>query len=113
MQWSSLISTLIGLTTACSITFAASGDSVQNATGASKHASQAVTMGLAASGQTTLGIAAVPLLSVGAVAGAIGIASTAAGKGSAAAAVGAPNREPLPITDETISVTSPAEALKR
>lgn len=113
MQCTSLISALIGLATACSIAFADSGGSVQNATGASKHASQAVTMGLAASGQATLGIAAVPLLSVGAVAGVAGARSTAAGKGSATATLGRPNREPLSITDETITVTSPAEALKR
>lgn len=87
-------------------------DSAQNASGASTHASQAVTMGITASGQATLGVAAVPLLSVGAVGTSGGAASTALGKGAASAAMGLPTREPLPITDETITVTSPAEALK-
>ena len=87
-------------------------DRAQNASGASTHASQAVTMGITASGQATLGVAAVPLLSVGAVGASVGAASTALGKGAAAAAMGLPTREPLPITDETITVTSPAEALK-
>jgi len=87
-------------------------DSVQNASGASTHASQAVTMGIAASGQAVLGVAAVPLLSVGAVGTSLGAASTAAGRGSAAVNSGLSTHDPLPVTDQTITVTSPAEALK-
>ena len=87
-------------------------DSAQNASGASTHASQAVTMGITASGQAVVGVAAVPLLSVGAVGMSIGAGSVAAGRGSAAVATGASNHDPLPITDQTITVNSPAEALK-
>jgi len=77
-------------------------DSVQNASTASTHASKAV----------TLGIMAVPLLSAGVVSNGIGGASTAAGKSSVATAGSSPTG-PLPITEETITVTSPAEALKQ
>jgi hypothetical protein len=88
------------------------GDSAQNASGASTHASQAATMGITASGQAVLGVAAVPLLSVGAVGMSIGAGSVAAGRGSAAVASGVSNHDPLPITDQTVTVNSPAEALK-
>lgn len=93
------------------LTASAAGPS-ENIVGASTHASQAVSMGVAASGQVTLGIMATPLLSVGAVGNAIGGASTAAGKTSAEAA-GLYNAGPLPITEEAITVTPPAEALKQ
>lgn len=87
-------------------------DSTENASGASAHASKAVTSGMAASGQATLGVMAVPLLSGGAVSGAVGASSTAAGKHSVTAA-GLSANGALPITDETITVISPAEALKQ
>ncbi len=87
-------------------------DSAQNASGASTHASKAITMGIAASGQVTLGVSAVPLLSAGAVSSAIGAASTAAGKSSAATG-SLPENGPLPITDETITVMPPTEALRQ
>lgn len=90
-------------------------DSAHNASGASGHAIKAVTLGIAASGQVTLGVSAVPVMSAGGVSqavGAVGAASTAAGRGSAAAA-GSTQSGPLPVTDETISITSPAEALKQ
>jgi hypothetical protein len=87
-------------------------DSAQNASAASAHASKAVALGIAASGQATLGVMAVPMLSAGVVSGGVGGASTAAGKSSAAAA-GMFTTGPLPITDETITVTSPTEALKQ
>jgi hypothetical protein len=69
-------------------------------------------MGITASGQAGLGVAAVPLLSVGAVGMSLGAGSVAAGRGSAAVATGVSNNDPLPITDQTITVSSPAEALK-
>ena len=87
-------------------------DSAQNASAASTHASKAVTLGIAASGQATLGVLAVPMLSVGVVSGEMGGASSAAGKSSAAAA-GLVTTGPLPISDETITITSPTEALKQ
>jgi hypothetical protein len=104
---------LIGFVALISHPAAHAGDSAQNASGASTHASQAVTMGLAASGQAVLGVVAVPMLSIGTVSGAAGAASTAAGKTSAAAAKGLSVQGSLPITDETITVTSPIEALKQ
>jgi hypothetical protein len=52
------------------------------------------------------------MLSAGVVSGGVGGASTAAGKSSAAAA-GSSTTEPLPITDETITITPPSEALKQ
>lgn len=85
-------------------------DSAQNASAASAHASKAVALGITASGQATLGVMAVPMLSAGAVSGGLGGASTAAGKSSAA---GMTTSGPLPITDETITATSPTEALKQ
>jgi hypothetical protein len=51
------------------------------------------------------------MLSIGAIGNVIDAGSTAAGEGSAAIA-GLPTSGPLPITDKTITVTSPAEALK-
>jgi hypothetical protein len=111
MNYRIFIATLTACIVTCHMPYASAADSIQNAIGASKHAIQAVTMGIAASGQATLGVLAVPMLSVGAVGTAIGAASTAAGQGSAAIA-GLPSGGPLPITDKTITVTSPAEALK-
>lgn len=113
MLFRSWIAIFVGSVGICVLTPASAADSIQNALGASKHASQAVTMGIAASGQAVLGVAAVPLMSVGVVGGAIGAGSTAAGQAAASAAAGGIGREPLPITDQTITVTSPAEALKR
>jgi len=87
-------------------------DSVQNISTASTHASKAVTLGITASGQATLGVMAVPMLSAGVVSSGVGGASTAAGNVSAAAS-GSSISGPLPITDETITVTSPIEAMKQ
>jgi hypothetical protein len=95
-----------------SFTSTNAADSTQNASAASTHASKAISLGMATSGQATLGIMAVPMLSAGAVSGGVGGASAAAGKSSAAAA-GSSSNGPLPITDETITITSPAEALKQ
>lgn len=87
------------------------GGSLDTARAASGHASAAVTMGVAAVGQATIGVLAVPMMSIGSVAGAAGASSTNVGQAFAAAA-GSPINGPLPLTDKTITVTSPAEALK-
>ena len=87
------------------------GGSIDTASAASGHASAAVTMGVAAVGQATIGVLAVPMLSVGASGSAAGASSTNVGQAFAAAA-GSPINGPLPLTDKTITVTSPAEALK-
>jgi len=108
MQSRFFIDSLLAGIVITNIPSAYAADSAQNASGASTHASQAVTMGIAASGQATLGLLAIPMLSIGAV----GAVSTAAGKASAAAAAGLPSNGSLPIADETITVSSPTEALK-
>jgi hypothetical protein len=109
MQLRSHVRVLVICAVASSAAVVHAADSAQNA---STHASQAVTMGITASGQAVLGVAAVPLLSVGAVGMSIGAGSAAAGRGSAAAATGVSSHDPLPVTDQTITVNSPTEALK-
>lgn len=111
MKYRFFIATLTACIASSAMPFASAADSIQNAIGASTYTSAAVMMGIAASGQATLGIAAAPALSVGAVTTAVGNGSTAAGQASAANA-GLPANGPLPITDKTITVVSPAEALK-
>ena len=103
---------LILFTSLTSVTMTNAADSAQNINAASTHASQAVALGITASGQATLGILAVPMLSAGVVSRGLGDASTAAGKASTAFA-GSSISGPLPTTDETITVTSPTEALKQ
>jgi hypothetical protein len=95
----------------CFLSNASAGGSLDTANAASGHASAAVTMGTVAVGQATIGVLAVPMMSVGSVAGVAGASSTKIGQASAAAA-GSPANGPLPLTDKTITVTSPAEALK-
>lgn len=112
MRFRKFLPILFTFSATSTIPYAEAADSIQTALGASKHASQAVAMGLAASGQATLGVAAVPLLSVGAIGSVVGAGSTAVGNGFAAAATGKPSREPLPVTDETITAISPTDALK-
>ena len=111
MTYKISIATLTACIVACYMPYASAADSAQNASDASTHASQAVAIGIAASGQATLGVLAVPMLSIGGIGNVVGAGSTAAGQGSAAIA-GLPASGPLPITDKTITVTSPAEALK-
>ncbi len=108
MQFRSLINTIIGIVTIGSVLLVKAQDSTENAVGASTQSSQAVIMGITSSGQAALGIAAIPVLSAGAVAGTVGAGSIAAGKDSAAIATGGSNRDPLPVTDETITVVSPS-----
>lgn len=86
-------------------------DSGNNASAASRHASKAAVLGMTASGQAAVGVSAAALVISGATATAIGSAATEVGNASGAAASGRPG-QPLPITEETISVISPAEALK-
>ncbi len=111
MKFSFSIATFTFILTTCLLTDAYAGGSVDTANAASGHASAAVTMGVTAIGQATIGVLAVPMLSVGASGSAAGLSSTKIGQASAAAA-GSPANGPLPLTDKTITVTSPAEALK-
>ena len=111
MKFSFPITAFTFILSTCFLSNASAGGSVDTANAASGHASAAVTMGVAAVGQATIGVLAAPMMSVGSVAGAAGASSTNVGQASAAAA-GSPANGPLPLTDKTISVTSPAEALK-
>ena len=111
MKFSFLITAFIFIFSTCFLSNASAGGSLDTARAASGHASAAITMGAVAVGQATIGVLAVPMMSVGSIAGAAGASSTQIGQASAAAA-GSPANGPLPLTDKTITVTSPAEALK-
>jgi hypothetical protein len=111
VKFSFPIATFTFILTTCLLSDASAGGSLDTANAASGHASAAVTMGAVAVGQATIGVLAVPMLSVGASGSAAGPSSTKIGQASAAAA-GSPTNGPLPLTDKTITVTSPAEALK-
>lgn len=108
-----LLITLLGVTPAA---FAAdqslSGQAVGNSAQASGHASASAGHAIAASGQATLGVSAIPLAIGGVVSGTAGAISSQAAHGSARAAT-APIGTPLDITDETITVMPPNEALKQ
>ena len=111
MKFSFPIATFTFVFSTCFLSNASAGGSLDTARAASGHASAAVTMGAVAVGQATIGVLAVHMLSVGASGSAAGASSTKIGQASAAAA-GSPANGPLPLTDKTITVTSPAEALK-
>lgn len=111
MKFSFPTATFTFILSTCLLADASAGGSVDTANAASGHASAAVTMGVTAVGQATIGVLAVPMLSVGASGSAAGASSAKIGQASAAAA-GSPANGPLPLTDKTITVTSPAEALK-
>ncbi|MCX7193297.1 MAG: hypothetical protein NTY60_06715 [Proteobacteria bacterium] len=106
---------LITLLSASSAAFAAdqtlSGQAVGNSAQASAHASASAGHAIAASGQATLGVSAIPLAIGGVVSGTAGAVSSQAARGSATAAT-RPIGAPLDITDETITIMPPDEALK-
>lgn len=87
------------------------GASVGNSVQSSAHASASVGHSIAASGQVTSAASAIPLAIGGVVSGTAGAVSGQAAKNSARAA-NAPIGTPLDITDETITVMPPNEALK-
>ena len=111
MKFSFPIATFTFILSTCLLSDASAGGSVDTANAASGHASAAVTMGAVAVGQATIGVLAVPMLSVGTSGSGAAGGSTKIGQVSAAAA-GSPANGPLPLTDKTITVTSPTEALK-
>jgi hypothetical protein len=87
------------------------GHAVTEAVQASGHASASAAHSIAASGQVTSAVSALPL-SVGGVAlGSAGAVSAGAARDSMRAAT-APIGTPLEITDEAITVIPPNEALK-
>ncbi len=79
---------------------------------ASGLASGSAAHSLAASGQASLAVSAVPLRASQGVAASGGAASGAAAQASVNAA-SAPAGGPLPVTDQTITVIPPDQALKR
>lgn len=89
-----------------------SGQASANAIQSGSHASASAGHAIAASGQATLGLSAVPLASGGLISGTAGAVSSQAARGSAQAAT-APIGKPLDITDETITIMPPNEALKK
>lgn len=88
-----------------------SGQAVGNAAQSGSHASASAGHSIAASGQVTSAVSAIPLSVGGAVLSAGGAVSMGAAHGSAQAA-SKPIGAPLEITDETITVMPPNEALK-
>ncbi len=87
------------------------GIAAQQGSQASALASGSAAHALAASGQVTLGASSVPLKASQGVAASAGAASGAAANASAQAASARPGA-PLPVTDQTITIISPDQALK-
>lgn len=88
------------------------GQAANEAAQVSGHASASAAHSLAASGQVTSAVLAVPLGLAGELLGGSGAASAAAARDSMRAAT-TPIGTPLPITDEAITVLPPDEALRR
>ncbi|MEO5340383.1 MAG: hypothetical protein H7837_07700 [Magnetococcus sp. MYC-9] len=86
------------------------GKAVQESGRASGHASGSAAHSIAATGQLTSAASAVPLSVGGAILGATGAASTGVAGGSRQMAGQSPGA-PLPISDETVTVIPPNEAL--
>lgn len=85
--------------------------SERNGVEASSAASQAAAHGIAASGKAAVGVLAAPAMLSGGAITLVGSGAVAIGQGlSGAAEISA--RHALPLTDEPISVMSPAEALR-
>jgi hypothetical protein len=87
------------------------GRAVEHGVQASGHASASAAHSIAASGQVTSAASAVPLSIGGAALGSAGAVSADAARESMRAAT-APIGTPLDITNETITVIPPNEALK-
>lgn len=87
------------------------GQAVNDAARASGHASGSAAHSIAASGQVTSAVMAVPLSVGGVVLGSVGAASAGSARESMRAA-NAPIGTPLNVTDEVISVMPPNQALK-
>lgn len=87
------------------------GIAVQQGAQASGLASGSAAHALAASGQVTLGASSVPLKASQGVAASGAAASGAAANASAQAASARPGA-PLPVTDQTVTIVPPDQALK-
>lgn len=84
-----------------------SGQAIQNASRASLQASANVAHAIAASGQATLAVSAIPF----AIGGSVGAVSGQIANDSMRAAA-TPIGTPLTITDEVLTIAPPNEALK-
>lgn len=84
-----------------------SGQAIRNASGASLNASASVAHAIAASGQATLAVSAIPF----AIGGSVGAVSGQIAKDSMKAA-NTPIGAPLAVTDEVLTIAPPNEALK-
>ena len=89
-----------------------SGQAVGNSIQAGSRAGASIGHSIAASGQVTSAVSAIPLSIGGAALSVGGAVSVGAARDSARAAT-APIGTPLKITDETITVMPPNEALKK
>lgn len=85
--------------------------SLGHAFAASTHASKAAAIGVRNAGRIALGVSAAPMIISGSALSAAGIGIAATGSASARAAGWLPGQA-LPVTDETITVMSPADALR-
>lgn len=107
---------LIALLVTSPASFAAdqthSGQASANTVQSGSHASASVGHSIAASGMVTLVISAIPLVIGGVVSGTAGAVSNQSAHGTAHAAT-APIGTPLEISNETITVMPPNEALKK
>ena len=122
-HWAALLSTFCLATagTACAANDdTASGESAAHSaqagtysSQASGHASASVGHAIQASGQTTSAVSAVPLAISGGALTSGGAVSMGAAHGSAHAATSQPGKAPLEVTDETITVMPPNEALMK
>ena len=88
------------------------GRALSEASLASVRASASIANALVASGQLTSAAMAVPLAISGVILGSAANVSTAAAHDLIRAAAAPPIGSPLPITDETITVVPPSEALR-
>lgn len=89
-----------------------SGQAVANSAQAGSHASASAGHSIAASGQVTSAASAIPLSIGGAALSVGGAVSIGVAQDSARAAASPIGGAPLKITDETITVMPPNEALK-
>jgi hypothetical protein len=85
---------------------------VKSGSNASTHTSASFAHSLVATGQLASGVVAIPLLSIGAVAGGVGASAMAVGTTSLNGAQST-SGNPLPLTEETVTVLPPNHALKQ
>lgn len=107
---------ILGSLTVCVAALATPAEQAEKAVQAggraSGNASASAGHSLAATGQLTSGVIAMPVLASGTVAVGAGSAAVQAG-GSLMDAASRPMGQPLPVSDETISILPPNKALQK